>query len=215
MHSALDLKVLAGSDHHRPHGAVGITDVRIAGRVVGVIVGELHAEMGQLSSRVRPAEAVPACQRPPPSVRSPDSCSNAAATWAADGPACSCSHSTSPGSTDPDLVAITRPSSGVKPIVVSTDRPSATAQSEAPAPKWHTTTRSPVVGRPTICHCRQTRLCRGDRVDARQRLGLVQGSQIAEAAQRRQDVVVQNGRFGEVGSSMHDFGGRPRASSSS
>ena len=39
------------------------------------------------------------------------------------------------GSTLPDLVAMTRPSSGVNPIVVSTDRPSRTAASEAPAPR--------------------------------------------------------------------------------
>ena len=38
-------------------------------------------------------------------------------------------------------MAITRPSIGVKPIVVSTQRPSRTAASEAPAPRWHDTTR--------------------------------------------------------------------------
>lgn len=44
------------------------------------------------------------------------------------GGVCTCSsrHSTSPGSTVPDLVAIISPSSGVKPIVVSTDRPPCT-----------------------------------------------------------------------------------------
>ncbi len=51
------------------------------------------------------------------------------------------SHSTAPGSTDPDRVAMTRPSSGVKPIVVSTDRPSRTAASDAPAPRWQVTMR--------------------------------------------------------------------------
>ena len=53
------------------------------------------------------------------------------------------SHSTRPGSTLPERVAMTRPSSGVKPIVVSTDRPSRTAASEAPAPMWQVTTRAP------------------------------------------------------------------------
>ena len=43
---------------------------------------------------------------------------------------------------DPERVAITSPSSGVKPIVVSTDRPPSTAASEAPAPRWQVTTRS-------------------------------------------------------------------------
>ena len=37
-----------------------------------------------------------------------------------------------PGRPSPERVAITRPSSGVKPIVVSTERPSSTAHSEAP-----------------------------------------------------------------------------------
>ena len=45
------------------------------------------------------------------------------------------SHSSRPGSTEPERVAITRPSSGVKPIVVSTERPSSTAHSDAPAPR--------------------------------------------------------------------------------
>ena len=35
----------------------------------------------------------------------------------------------------PDRVAMTRPSSGVKPIVVSTERPAWTAASDAPAPR--------------------------------------------------------------------------------
>ena len=36
---------------------------------------------------------------------------------------------------------MTRPSSGVNPIVVSTDLPSRTAASEAPAPRWQLTIR--------------------------------------------------------------------------
>ena len=46
---------------------------------------------------------------------------------------------------DPDRVAMTRPSRGVKPMVVSTERSPATAASEEPAPRWHETTRA---GRP-------------------------------------------------------------------
>ena len=57
-------------------------------------------------------------------------------------PVCSSSHSSSPGSTLPERVAMTSPSSGVKPIVVSTERPSRTAASEAPAPRWQVTTRA-------------------------------------------------------------------------
>jgi hypothetical protein len=56
--------------------------------------------------------------------------------------ACSSSQSSRPGSTDPERVAIARPSSGVKPIVVSTDLPPATAATEAPAPRWQLTMRS-------------------------------------------------------------------------
>ena len=48
-----------------------------------------------------------------------------------------------PGSTVPDRVAITSPSSGVNPIVVSTERPPRVAHSDAPAPRWQLTTRRP------------------------------------------------------------------------
>ena len=46
-----------------------------------------------------------------------------------------------PGSTEPERVAIGTPSSGVKPIVVSTERPSRTAVTEQPPPRWQTTRR--------------------------------------------------------------------------
>ena len=55
----------------------------------------------------------------------------------------------------PDRVAITRPSSGVKPIVVSTDRPPAMAASDAPAPRWQVTMRSSSTGRPTMAAARR------------------------------------------------------------
>ncbi len=77
----------------------------------------------------------------PARPRSPDSCSSASASSRSVIPVCSSSHSSSPGSTLPDRVAITSPSSGVKPIVVSTQRPSRTAASDAPAPRWQVTTR--------------------------------------------------------------------------
>ena len=48
----------------------------------------------------------------------------------------------------PERVAMTRPSSGVKPIVVSTERPPAIAASDAPAPRWQVTIRSSSSGRP-------------------------------------------------------------------
>ena len=56
--------------------------------------------------------------------------------------------SSAPGSTSPGLVAITRPATGVNPIVVSTDRPPATAASEAPAPMCAVTRRVDASGRP-------------------------------------------------------------------
>ena len=41
-----------------------------------------------------------------------------------------------PGSIEPQRVPIIRPSSGVKPMVVSTHFPSRTAAMEAPLPRW-------------------------------------------------------------------------------
>ena len=52
-----------------------------------------------------------------------------------------CRHSTAPGSIAPQRVAITRPSSGVKPIVVVTLRPSTTPHSDWPPPRCATSTR--------------------------------------------------------------------------
>ena len=66
---------------------------------------------------------------------------------------CSSSHSTRPGSIEPDRVAITRPSSGVKPMVVSTLRPSTTAASDAPAPRWQLTIRSSSAATPDEFGC--------------------------------------------------------------
>ncbi len=47
-----------------------------------------------------------------------------------------CNQSSAPGSTVPLLVAITAPSSGVNPMLVSTLRPSRTAHAETPEPMW-------------------------------------------------------------------------------
>ena len=58
------------------------------------------------------------------------------------------------GSTDPDRVAIGTPSSGEKPIVVSHDRPPATAVTEHPPPRWHTTRRRSAAGRPRMAAAR-------------------------------------------------------------
>ena len=70
----------------------------------------------------------------------PDSCSSAgssarASSWVAQ------QVTSAPGVTEPGRVAIGTPSSGVKPIVVSTERPSRTAVTEQPPPRWQTTSR--------------------------------------------------------------------------
>ena len=44
-----------------------------------------------------------------------------------------------PGSIEPDRVPIIRPSSGVIPIDVATERPPSTAVTEQPPPRWATT----------------------------------------------------------------------------
>ena len=49
----------------------------------------------------------------------------------------------------PDRVPMTRPSSGVRPIEVSTDRPPSIAVTDAPLPRWKTICLSSARGRPT------------------------------------------------------------------
>ena len=91
----------------------------------------------------------------PASPSSPERCSSVAASSAGGMPTCSSSHKTRPGSRLPERVAMTRPSSGVKPMVVSTERPSLTAASEAPAPRWQVTTRKPLRERPSSSAARR------------------------------------------------------------
>ena len=52
-----------------------------------------------------------------------------------------CRWRTTSGSIVPERVAIGTPSSGLKPIVVSIERPSSTAVTEQPPPRWQTTSR--------------------------------------------------------------------------
>ena len=74
-----------------------------------------------------------ACPPVPARPARPERCSSPAASSAGGQPRRSVSSQSSrPGSTLPDLVAITRPSSGVKPIVVSTLRPPWTARQRRP-----------------------------------------------------------------------------------
>ena len=99
----------------------------------------------------------------PARPRRPERCSSVAASSAGGVPTCSSSQSTSPGSMDPERVAMTNPSSGVKPIVVSTERPPSTAARDAPAPRWQVTMRSSSAGRPTISAARREPSRRRDR----------------------------------------------------
>ena len=94
----------------------------------------------------------------PASPVSPERCSSASSSSVALTPRRWTSQSSRPGSTLPGRDAITRPSIGVKPIVVSTDRPPATAASEAPAPRWHVTTRRSVATQQLGCAARGVRV---------------------------------------------------------
>ena len=91
-------------------------------------------------------ERTPRMSAVPARPTSPESCSSPSATsGCGQAAARSGTTETRPGSTLPDRVAMARPSSGVKPIVVSTERPLATAASDAPAPRWHVTIRRPSI----------------------------------------------------------------------
>ena len=59
-----------------------------------------------------------------------------------------------PGSTEPERAAIGTPSSGVKPMLVSTQRPSRTADTEHPPPRWQTTSRG--AGTRSDDHCTES-----------------------------------------------------------
>ena len=48
---------------------------------------------------------------------------------------------------EPARVPIIRPSSGVRPMHVATERPPSTAVTEQPLPRWATTRRSSAAGR--------------------------------------------------------------------
>ncbi|CFO09351.1 Uncharacterised protein [Bordetella pertussis] len=54
-------------------------------------------------------------------------------------------HSTTPGSRRPGRVPIGRPSSAVKPMVLSTLRPSTMVQAETPLPRWAATILPPAI----------------------------------------------------------------------
>ena len=52
------------------------------------------------------------------------------------------------GSTSPERVPMTRPSSGVIPMEVSTETPPSTALTEQPPPRWQVTRRSRATSAP-------------------------------------------------------------------
>ena len=91
----------------------------IAGRAGGA--GRRRARARASARRARPPRAPRACRPCRPAPSSPDSCSSASRELAPRPRRCArAATAASPGSTLPDRVAITSPSSGVKPIVVST-----------------------------------------------------------------------------------------------
>ena len=90
----------------------------------------------------------------PASARSPERCSSASVSSPAERSARSISHSSIPGSTLPARVAITRPSSGVNPMVVSRETPPSIAHSDAPAPRWQLTIRSSAASLRSSCGAR-------------------------------------------------------------
>ena len=98
---------------HRRDGRAQPVQVRLPGELGAGVAVRPRGPGSRACRRSRPARTGRTGAPGPPPARPGGMCT------------CSSSHSTSPGSTDPDLVAITRPSSGVKPIVVSTDLPSA------------------------------------------------------------------------------------------
>src|SRR5215831_7295366 len=79
---------------------------------------------------------------PPASAFIPDSKLSPRSRVSASTPRSRSRKTSAPGSTEPERVAIGTPSSGLKPIVVSTERPFRTAVTEQPPPRWHATIRA-------------------------------------------------------------------------
>ena len=72
-------------------------------------------------------------------------------------PSCSIRNVTIAGSMAPQRVPIIRPSSGVKPIVVSTGTPWSTAVMEQPLPRWQVIRRISLKSSPRIAAARSHR----------------------------------------------------------
>ena len=70
-------------------------------------------------------------------------------TPSASRPSAFISANTAPASMSPERVPMTRPSSGVMPMLVSVECPNSTAQALAPFPRWSVTSRSSASGRPS------------------------------------------------------------------
>ena len=104
------------------------------------------------SPRAPPSARAPRRARvSPESPSRPDSDSSACSiSSSVELAACAAGGARSPASIEPERVAIGTPSSGLKPIVVSTERPSRTAVTEQPPPRWQTTSRGDahLLGRP-------------------------------------------------------------------
>ena len=108
-----------------------------------------------ITSRASKARGSPDCARrstsiipplPPASPSTPESKLRARSSESTLRYPSRSTYRSAPGSIDPERVVIGTPSSGVKPIVVSTDLPERTAVTDEPPPRWQTTSRS--TGRP-------------------------------------------------------------------
>ena len=136
-----DVQAVHGRRHGRdlPAEPVHVDIDRELGRPVG---RRLRRRSTSRSRRTGGSPARPA---------SPASCSSPADSSSRLTLSCCESQRSSPGSTLPLRVAITRPSSGVKPIVVSMLRPPGWPPATPPPPRWQLTIRRSVSSRPSNC----------------------------------------------------------------
>ena len=96
----------------------------------------------------------------PVSAFRPESVYSAASIASTPSPSSRARNPKAPGSTSPDRVPITSPSSGVRPMEVSMLRPRLMAQTDAPLPRWQDTICNRSTGWPiTSAARRATYLC--------------------------------------------------------
>ena len=200
----------AGARRHRPDLAHQPVDVDVEGEL-RVRVARPPARPARRGGRRAPGQALE------PGLVLEDPARGSSTST----PPCCSSQSRMPGSSEPGagLHDQARPA-GVKPIVVSTERPSRTAHSEAPAPRWQETIRRrrPATGRrarPPVVRRRRAR-GRGSRSDAARSGGSTPGA--GRTSRPRPAMVAWNdvsnaataGTSGSSSPQRPDRGDRPR-----